>query len=292
MVLAGLCLSLVGCGCLRETGPAIAPDEFETLTIYPSGLLRGPIPEASQLATMTHVQLGAKRVRRLFAHCRHRWRWVLWKGAYLGIARTTDGRDVRLFISVYGGFFAIEAQDGFWTIGEAEKTEWMRLLRLASMRVFQKDVFEPLETQPQAALRVAKVGDKYGYINQAGSMVIEARFDDAMPFSEGLAAVRVGDPDEGEWGYIDTAGRFVIEPRFAGASFFSEGLAAVTVDDFFKGKQGYINRQGEMVIQPQFDAAWPFRNGVGRVWLGEAEGTLNVLDSRFVNREGEFVKAR
>ena len=62
----------------------------------------------------------------------------------------------------------------------------------------------------------------YGYVDTAGSIVIECRFDDAKAFSEGRAAVlsRGGDiSGEGvfgslsltlKWGYIDTSGMMVI----------------------------------------------------------------------------------
>jgi len=57
-------------------------------------------------------------------------------------------------------------------------------------------------------------------------VVIPYQFDDAGPFSEGLAAVGAN----GKWGYVD-ARETVIEPKFSRAKGFSEGLAAVMVDE-------------------------------------------------------------
>ncbi|WP_161768763.1 WG repeat-containing protein, partial [Picosynechococcus sp. NKBG042902] len=65
------------------------------------------------------------------------------------------------------------------------------------------------------------VGDRLGYINKEGMIVINPQFDQIRPFSEGLAAVRVGD----RWGYIDKEGTMVINPQFDSAEPFSEGLA-------------------------------------------------------------------
>ena len=62
---------------------------------------------------------------------------------------------------------------------------------------------------------------KWGYINQAGSLVIPTRFDDARNFEQGLAAVQV----KGEWGFINKQGEYVIEPQFKGVWAFQEGLA-------------------------------------------------------------------
>ena len=280
--LVATCLGFFGCATRPATGPL--PREFESLTIYcyqPSDPL--------QLPTVPHVQVGAKCTRRLLANCEYHRRWVLGKGAYPARARTADGRTVRLSISMYGAFFAIEDQEGFWDLAESQQKEWERIRAFADLRVFQEALFKPLEAQQRPALRLVKIGEKYGYLDEAGRVAVHPRFDDALPFSGGLAAVRVGNPDEGKWGYIDPSGRFVIEPRFAGASFFSEGMAAVTVDDFFFGKQGYINRRGQMVIEPQFDGAWPFVNGTAQVWFGDGEGPF---DSRLVDKKGTFITAR
>src|SRR4051812_24158111 len=56
---------------------------------------------------------------------------------------------------------------------------------------------------------------KLGFIDKTGKVVITPQFDstvreDGICFSEGLAAVLVGD----KWGYIDKTGKFVIPPKF------------------------------------------------------------------------------
>lgn len=82
----------------------------------------------------------------------------------------------------------------------------------------------------------------YGFREQNGEESIEARFDNAWYFSDGLARARV---DE-HWGYIDTEGEWVIEPRFDRAWDFANGLAMVEID----GRTGYVNRDGEYVWEP------------------------------------------
>ncbi len=49
-----------------------------------------------------------------------------------------------------------------------------------------------------------------------GTFAINPQFDSALSFSEGLAAVRIGDSETGKWGYIDTTGRMMIDPQFDG----------------------------------------------------------------------------
>jgi WG containing repeat len=64
-------------------------------------------------------------------------------------------------------------------------------------------------------------GGKVGFVDVAGRFKISPIFPDALPFSEGLAAVQVGD----SWGFIDTTGRQVIQPTFQAAYYFREGVA-------------------------------------------------------------------
>ena len=62
-----------------------------------------------------------------------------------------------------------------------------------------------------------KIGDKWGYVNQVGKIVIEPQFDDAYNFSKGLAAIKISD----KWGYINHKGEIVIKPQFDDARSFS-----------------------------------------------------------------------
>ena len=96
--------------------------------------------------------------------------------------------------------------------------------------------------------------------------VIRPQFDGAWSFSEGLAAVKMGD----RYGFINKQGQYVANPQFDIASSFSEGLAAVKIGD----RYGYINKQGQYVINLLFDFAYSFSEG-------ERRG--------FINKEGQFV---
>ncbi len=285
--LAWLCLSPVCCQGKRGTSPRLSPSEFESLAIYDLNALREPVLQASRLAAVPHVQLGPKRTRRLLADFEYHRGNPPWKASgYLAVARTADGREFRLIISVYGAFFAVQGQRGFYDLQGSSWAEYEWDLRLALLRVFIPARMRA-EAQQDASLIPVEKGGKYGYVDRSGAVAVEPRFDDVMPFSEGLAAVRVGGPDEGKWGYIDASGGFVIEPRFAGASFFSEGLAAVTVDDFFDGNQGYINRQGAIVVEPRFEVAWPFVNGVAVVSFTTM--SASIMEALHINAKGQLV---
>jgi hypothetical protein len=159
-----------------------------------------------------------------------------------------------------------------------------------------------------------------GYIDETGELIIAPRFDEASPFSEGLAFVEgegfrglidrhgrtvarvdgyvedfheglaVGKPEGSSlWGYIDHSGRFAIKAQYVFVDDFSEGLAGVVVN----GKYGFVNKNGEMVIQPRFElqrggnhgqliiSSGRFSEGLACVRVGELYG--------YINHKGDFV---
>ena len=134
---------------------------------------------------------------------------------------------------------------------------------------------------------VAYPHGKFGYINREGAIVIPMQFDVALPFSDGLAAVKV----DSKWGYIDKSGKFVIKPQFVGAGPFSEGLAAVASFDFLSASRGldteatatsgFIDKQGKIVFSLPFDTATPFVNGISRVRVD--------IKSGYIDKTGKYI---
>lgn len=106
-------------------------------------------------------------------------------------------------------------------------------------------------------LAAVKIGDKWGYVDKAGKQRIKPEYSEAISFSQELAAVKIGD----KWGYLDKTGKVVVKPQFSEAYSFSEELAAVRVDD----KWGYIDKTGGIVIKPQFIDAYSFSEGIAIV---------------------------
>jgi len=99
---------------------------------------------------------------------------------------------------------------------------------------------------PSEGLVSVRIGGGLGYVRvEDGSVAIPARFDDATPFSDGLAAVAISE----KFGYIDRDGEWIVEPSFDRAYPFSEGLAAVETDK----KVGFIDETGRMQIEAGFD---------------------------------------
>lgn len=89
-----------------------------------------------------------------------------------------------------------------------------------------------------SSLELFQQGNKFGYKDANGTVVINPQFADAGDFSQGLARVK---PDtKGGWGYIDESGTLVIPQHYEAASDFVDGLALV----LSKGQFTYIGLDG------------------------------------------------
>ena len=69
---------------------------------------------------------------------------------------------------------------------------------------------------------------KWGYFLTDKTWVIEPQYDGALPFSEDLAAVKVGP----YWQYINEQNETVISGNYTEVTSFSDGLAHVYLEDF------------------------------------------------------------
>jgi hypothetical protein len=122
------------------------------------------------------------------------------------------------------------------------------------------------------------------YIDRTGAKAFAQVFQRGGEFSEGLAPVCVGD----KWGFIDTSGTMVIEPQFdspAGyrspdfylrtENGFHEGLAAVALDH----KVGYIDKTGAFVVAPQYTYGGRFLGGFAYVATEAAKVPYGLIDT-------------
>lgn len=76
-----------------------------------------------------------------------------------------------------------------------------------------------------------KIDDKWGFIDNTGTVVIEPIYEEAQSFSNGYAAVKFA----GAWGFINLENELVIEYQFDGAKdFTSKGSVFVKIEDTWK----------------------------------------------------------
>ena len=144
-------------------------------------------------------------------------------------------------------------------------------------------------------LAAIATGGKSGFIDQTGKLLIEAKFEDAGAFSEGLAPVKIKgevvwcprDADGNRsgstmlWGYIDKTGKLVIPAQFESAAPFSEGLAAIHNCD----QAYFIDKSGKTVISEKFRYASSFSGGLAHV----ETMTKDDLLFSYVDKTGKIV---
>ncbi|GAB4336331.1 MAG: hypothetical protein OHK0038_14530 [Flammeovirgaceae bacterium] len=88
-------------------------------------------------------------------------------------------------------------------------------------------------------------GDKWGYSDKSKKIIIPIQFEEACPFEEGLAKVKMN----GNWGFIDKNGREFVKCQYSEIQSFKNGYSIVGKH----GKWGVVERNGREVVPCQFD---------------------------------------
>jgi hypothetical protein len=156
---------------------------------------------------------------------------------------------------------------------------------------------------------------EYQYVDKAGKIVINAQFNEATIFRDGIALVQASSKeksDQPQWGFIKSDGQFAFNTKFLRATVFSEGLAWVVAPNgaptaintsgeteftlenaesvrIFKGgkaafsemdssglKWGFVDESGKVVINPQFAEVGFFKEGLCAVQ--NKEGKWGFID--------------
>lgn len=132
---------------------------------------------------------------------------------------------------------------------------------------------------------------KYGFIDKNGSVVIAPIYADARNFSEGFAAVKIGDRN---WLFVDKNGNNVFNKTFDDVSSFHEGMAGVLKkniydDDLchFYDYWGFIDKTGNIVINYKYINCGYFSEGVAAV--KKAVNKYNAYRMGFIDKAGETV---
>lgn len=145
--------------------------------------------------------------------------------------------------------------------------------------------------QTDRALFPVQHGDRWGYIDRSGKIVIEPQFERAEEFSEGLAAIEL----DGKWGFIDTNGKLIVEPQYSSAQRFSEGLARIQIGADLDGKWGFIDHTGQTVIAPQFtinfgsnDESFNFHEGLAVIETGDLKAFIDKTGTIVIRPRFQF----
>ncbi|MBN1797644.1 MAG: WG repeat-containing protein [Spirochaetales bacterium] len=92
------------------------------------------------------------------------------------------------------------------------------------------------KTEADRELIPYRQGDTWGYCNRGKQIVIAPKYDLALLFGEGLAAVRLGD----KWGFVDASGNPVTPLKYDSGGYFSNGISRIKIN----GRFGYIDKNG------------------------------------------------
>jgi hypothetical protein len=123
---------------------------------------------------------------------------------------------------------------------------------------------------------------KYGYADEKGNIAIKPQYEKAADFSDGLAAVQVEAGNVKKWGYIDKTGKLVVPATYVlRPGKFSEGVAAVRIGDAdYDYESSFIDKTGKRLIENKKWAMNGFHGGFA--WVRkEVCDKLVVIDREF-----------
>jgi hypothetical protein len=102
-------------------------------------------------------------------------------------------------------------------------------------------------------------GKLWGLVRTDGSWLVEPKFEQADPLSDGLARVTLN----GKVGFVDRTGSFAIEPTFDKAGAFEPGFERTSAER--DGIVGVIDKTGAWVFQTNYQQVQPaFSFGIHR----------------------------
>ncbi|MCQ2286202.1 MAG: WG repeat-containing protein [Bacteroidales bacterium] len=119
--------------------------------------------------------------------------------------------------------------------------------------------------------------EKWGYVDQKGTYVINPQFERATYFSEGLALVS---NNKGDIGYINKKGEFVINAKYKRGTNFKEGLAFVVAEG---EAPTCINKKGEVIFTlTQAEGVMEFKEGLAAFYTHDEDGEklFGFVDSK------------
>lgn len=123
-----------------------------------------------------------------------------------------------------------------------------------------------------AGLKPMYKNDKWGFKNESGQLVVEAKYDGVGSPKGGFTPVLKGD----KWGFINSDGKEVVAPIYDGVSNFRDGIAPVVKG----GIWGMINTSGVEVVQFKYQELYYFDNqGNANAKFGGKWGKINKQGS-------------
>ena len=105
---------------------------------------------------------------------------------------------------------------------------------------------------------------KWGFVNEKGTLVIPAVFDEAYSFDEGVSRVVRNDL----YGLIDKKGKFIVPCQYKSIGPCVGGF--LSVQDVETDKKGFIDKTGKIVVPIKYDSVDRFFDGMALVYKRNA----------------------
>ncbi|MBQ2541066.1 MAG: WG repeat-containing protein, partial [Paludibacteraceae bacterium] len=117
-------------------------------------------------------------------------------------------------------------------------------------------------------------GNKRGYIDENGEVVIEEQFDMAFAFVDGMANVFKKVNERYRYGIINKKGKFLFDYQWAEITLL--GQERIAFRDSLHGKYGMMNNRGKEIVGAKYTSISPFTNGLACVNRDGKFGYINA----------------
>lgn len=133
-----------------------------------------------------------------------------------------------------------------------------------------------------------EIDGKYGYINEAGDIVIAPQFSTAEAFNNGVAVVNTSTDFKNKYGLIDKNGNFIIQPIYNEIKLLNENMVAVgkaiDQENPLKGsKYAIANIDGKFITDFLYYGVSNYKNGLA--------SAFNNIYTFFIDKEGKEVSS-
>lgn len=175
------------------------------------------------------------------------------------------------------------AQSAEQTVLAERKTMWQVLDAYynANISLYKAQGYDEILPFSEG-LAAVKKAEKWGFIDKTGQVMIACEYEYVGTFTEGLAVVE----KIGNFGFIDKKGQIAIPLQFNHAMSFMEGLASVKIGENY----GFIDKTGKVIIPIHYHAAWHFSEGVAAVQRYNKWGFVDKTGTRITPLQYDLVQ--
>lgn len=152
-----------------------------------------------------------------------------------------------------------------------------------------------------------KEGSKFGFIDEAGNVVIEPKFTNAQTFTEGRSIVNVSEDYSNSYGLIDKKGNYILKPQYNDINLLGENRVAVGVaidkaKPYLGSKYAIADTNGKFLTDFIYNGVLSYKNGFASAYddkytffidkSGKMARNLPVIDGTgSLSFEGDLIRA-